>query len=195
MLVQARRHADDRAVTATWMQARAEDLAGLDLPAARLVTFGQSIHWTDRQLVLAMVHDLLEVGGAVALIAPALEHGAPPAHRPAPPIPHDEIEALLGRYLGWSRSPRVDTYETTLEQSPFGASHVAFAPGRADIVRTTDEVVSGYLSMSFAAPDRFGDRLGTFVAEVTALLTELSPAGLFHDWPGDTAIIWAAKNN
>ncbi len=159
------------------------------------MTFGQSIHWTDRQLVLAMVHDLLEVGGAVALIAPALEHGAPPDDPPAPPIPHDEIEALLGRYLGWSRSPRVDTYEASLEDSPFGASRVAFAPGRADIVRTTDEVVSGYLSMSFAAPDRFGDRLDTFVAEVTALLTDVSPAGLFHDWPGDTAIIWATRNN
>jgi SAM-dependent methyltransferase len=195
MLAQAGRHAAEREVTANWIEARAEDLAELHLPAARLVTFGQSIHWTDRQPVLAMVHDVLEAGGAVALIAPSPEHGSPPVDPPAPPIPHDQIEALLGRYLGWSRSPRVDTYETSLEQSPFGTSQVAFAPGRTDIVRTTDEVVSGYLSMSYAAPDRFGDRLNTFVVELTTLLTDVSPAGLFHDWPGDTAVIWATKNN
>ena len=60
-------------------------------------------------------------------------------------------------------------------------------------MRTTDEVISGYLSMSFAAPDRFGDRLNSFVVELEALLTGVSPAGLFHDWPGDTAVIWATK--
>ncbi len=194
MLVQARRHAADHGVEVTWIQARGEDLATLDVPAARLVTFGQSIHWTDRQRVLAMVYELLEPGGAVALIAPAIEHGSPPVDPPAPPIPHDQIEAMLGRYLGWSRAPRVDTYETTLEQSPFGESRVVFAPGRADIVRTTDEVVSGYLSMSFAAPDRFGDRLSPFLVELRGLLADVSPTGLFHDWPGDTAVIWAIKN-
>ena len=53
--------------------------------------------------------------------------------------------------------------------------------------------MSGYLSMSFAAPDRFGDRLDLFVAELQALLTDVSPVGRFHDWPGDTVIIWATK--
>ena len=194
MLAQARRHAADHDVTARWIEARAEDLATLDLPAARLVTFGQSIHWTDRQPVLAMVQELLEVGGSVALISPAPEHGSPPDDPPAPPIPHDQIEALLGRYLGWSRPPRVDTFEASLQQSPFGASHVGFAPGRTDIVRTTDEVVSGYLSTSFAAPARFGERLDEFVDDLVVLLTDVSPAGVFHDWPGDTAFVWARKH-
>ena len=143
--------------------------------------------------MLVAVHELLAPGAAVALIAPAIEHGSPPADPAAPPIPHDEIEQLLGQYLGWSRSPRVDTYETSLEQSPFGESHVTYAPGRADVVCTTDEVISGYLSMSFAAPERFADRLDAFVAELRTLLTDVSPAGRFHDWPGDTVIIWATK--
>ena len=193
MLAEARRHAAAHDVVADWIEARAEDLATLQLPAPRLVTFGQSIHWTDRQPVLVAVHELLAPGAAVALIAPAIEHGTPPADPVAPPIPHDEIEQLLGQYLGWSRSPRVDTYETSLEQSPFGESHVAHAPGRTDIIRTTDEVISGYLSMSFAAPDRFANRLDAFMAELQALLTDVSPAGRFHDWPGDTVIIWATK--
>lgn len=194
MLAEARRHAADHDVNVTWIEARAEDLATLALPAPRLVTFGQSIHWTDRQPVLAQVYELLQPGGAVALIAPAIEHGTPPVDPPAPPIPHDQIESLIGRYLDWTPGPRKDTYETSLEQSPFGRSHVAYAPGRPDIVRTSDEVVSGYLSMSFAAPDRFGDRLDDFVTDLKTLLSEASPAGLFHDWPGDTTIIWAAKH-
>lgn len=193
MLDEARRHASAHGVEATWIEARAEDLATLGLPAARVVTFGQSIHWTDRQPVLEAVHELLVPGGAVALIAPSIEHGAPPADAPAPPIPHEQIEALIHRYIGWSRSPWEDTYEASLEQSPFGTSHVTYAPGRPDIVRSVDEVVSNYLSMSFAAPDRFGDRFDDFVTDLRALLIEVSPAGTFHDWPGDTAIIWAAK--
>jgi hypothetical protein len=71
---------------------------------------------------------------------------------------------------------------------------VAYAPGCHDIVRSTDEVVSNYLSTSFAAPDRFGDRLDAFVADLTNLLAEVSPSGRFHDWPGDTAIIWATQH-
>jgi AhpD family alkylhydroperoxidase len=193
MLVQAKRHASRHRVAPTWIEARAEDLAVLDLPAARLVTFGQSIHWTDRERVLCLVHELVEPGGAVALISPSPEHGFPPVDPPAPPIPHERIDALLGRYLGWTRPARVDTFEASLQRSPFGASNVAFAPGRPDIVRTTDEVVSNYLSMSFAAPDRFGERLEAFVAELTAMLSDVSPTGLFHDWPGDTAVVWATK--
>ena len=193
MLAEARRHAAGHDATVTWIEARAEDLATLRLPAARLVTFGQSIHWTDRQPVLAMVHRLLEPGRAVALIAPASDHGTPPSDTPDPPIPHEEIEALIGRYLDWTPGPRVDTYEATLQQSPFGAANVTFAPGRADVVRTVDEVVDNFLSMSYAAPDRFGDRLDAFLGELRALLADASPTGRFHDWPGDTAVVWAAK--
>lgn len=193
MLNEARRHAADHGVDARWIEARAENLATLGLPAPRLVTFGQSIQWTDRQAVLAVVYELLRPGGVVALIAPTVEHGSPPTDPPAPPIPHDEIEALIGRYIGWSRSARQHTYETSLRRSPFGESRVVYAPGRPDIVRSTDEVVSNYFSMSFAAPERFGDRLDGFVADLEALLAEASPTGRFHDWPGDTAIIWAAK--
>lgn len=195
MLDEARRHAADSGVDARWIVARAEELATLDLPAPQLVTFGQSIHWTDRQPVLAMVHELLLPGGVVALLAHDADHGSPPTARPAPPIPHKDVEALIGRYTGWSPAPRQDTYETSLRQSPIGQAHVMYAPGRPDIVRSNDEVISGYLSMSFAAPDRFGDRSDAFVADLKALLVDTSPAGLFHDWPGDTAIIWASKHS
>jgi len=74
-------------------------------------------------------------------------HGSPPVDLPAPPIPDERIEAA------------------------------ALAPGRPDIVRTIDEVVSNYLSMSFAAPNRFGERLEAFVTELTDMLSEM-----YHAW-------------
>lgn len=193
MLNEARRHAAEHDVDARWIEARAEDLTTLGLPSPRLVTFGQSIHWTDQRTVLALVYKVLGPGGAVALISPDATHGTPPTSPPAPPIPHEQIEALIGRFTGWSRSSRQDTFERSLQESPFGESHVMHAPGRPDIIRSSDEVVSGYLSMSFAAPARFGDRVADFVAELEALLKDASPSGQFHDWPGDTAIVWAAK--
>ena len=100
---------------------------------------------------------------------------------------------IVEHYTGWSPSPRHDTYESSLTASPFGHADVTYAPGRPDIIRSIDEVVSNYLSMSFAAPDRFGDRLSSFVDDLTALLADQSPARQYHDSPGDTAVIWASK--
>jgi SAM-dependent methyltransferase len=190
MLVEARRHAAAHDVQGTWIEARAEDLATLDLPAPRLVTFGQSLHWTDHELVLATVHELLEPGGAVALITPSVDHGARPALL-APAIPHEEIRRLVGAYTGWSPPERLPTYADALRRSPFATAETVHAPGPRDVVRTTDEVVSNYLSMSFAAPARFGDRLDAFLTDLDAVLRAASPSGRFHDWPGDTTVIWA----
>ncbi len=87
----------------------------------------------------------------------------------------------------------MDTFETSLHGSPFGHANVTYAPGRRDIVRTIDEVVSNSLSMSYAAPDRFGDRLDDFLADLRAVLADATTTGRFHDWPGDTVFVWARK--
>jgi hypothetical protein len=54
-------------------------------------------------------------------------------------------------------------------------------------------VLSGYFSLSSAAPHLFGDRADDFAAEVRSLLAARSPQGLFWDWPGDTEIVLARK--
>jgi SAM-dependent methyltransferase len=64
-----------------WACGRAEDIPALDLGTFRLVTFGQSYHWTDRPLVADIVHDILPPGGAMAVVnhvpsARATEPGA-----------------------------------------------------------------------------------------------------------------------
>ena len=63
------------------------------------------------------------------------------------------------------------------------------------LLRDTESVLSGYLSMSMStsAPHLFGDRLDDFAQDVRQLLASRSPRGVFGDWPGDTEVVLAHK--
>ena len=202
MVNEARRHSlDCAAPDIEWMQARAEDLASLDLAPARLVTFGQSFHWTERDRVAAAVYDTLVPGGSVALVAHDIEARPAPTGPGDPPIPDAAIQELIASYLGPDYRNKysaphwrpTDRYEPALAATVFGHARTIYAPGRENVTRDVDGVVSGYLSMSYAAPDRFGDRLRSFIEELRALLVAHTTSGRFWDWPGDTAIIIATK--
>jgi hypothetical protein len=201
MLDEARRHAADRGVTnISWVNALAEDIPALGLPPMRAVTFGQSFHWTNQLVVAEAVYDLLLPGGAIVLIAPDIEAGPAPQGPGDPPIPHDEINEMIRRYLGPERragqgvaKPQADRYEDALKRSRFGAPRVVHAPAEPDIVRDINGVISGYLSMSYCAPHLFGDRLDEFVGELRDLLSARTTTGKFWDWPGDTSIIIGVK--
>jgi SAM-dependent methyltransferase len=184
-----------------WVEAVAEAIPTLRLGPFRLVTFGQSFQWTDQVPVAEAVYDALEPGGAIALIAPEVPGRPKPAAPDYPPIPHDEIEEIVKRYLGPGRragrgyrETPPDRFEDVLPRTRFGRPTVRYAPGRPDVLRDADSVLAGYLSMSWAAPHLFGDRLDAFAAEVRALLAERSSTGLFWDWPGDTAIVLGRKH-
>ena len=186
--------------TARWVEAVAEDLPGLGLGSFTTVTFGQSLHWTDRHAVVDKVFDLLEPGGSIVLLAPTVEGRPRPPGPDLPAIPEDEAKALVATYLGSDRRAGQgmaplpgDRFEQVLAQSRFGGSRTVFAPGRPDIVRTVDEVISNFLSMSWSAPHLFGTRLDEFVADLHALLETRSPSGRYHDWPGDTEIVIGTK--
>jgi len=150
--------------------------------------------------VLDTVHELLEPGGAVALIGHCAE-GRPEPRGPARPrIPEDEIMALVQHFAredpplpsqGGRAAPHL--YQADLRASLFGGCRTVYAPGRPDIVRDVDSIVAGYYSTSYAAPRRFGDSRATFEAALRELLWEHSPEGLFWDWPGDTEILLATK--
>jgi hypothetical protein len=106
------------------------------------------------------------------------------------------MHALIRSHLANDSAPRparMDRFEDAIARSPFGRSRLLHAPGRTDLVRTTDDVISGFLSMSFARPDLFGDHLDEFVADAHALLAATAPDGRFWDWPGDTAVVLATK--
>jgi SAM-dependent methyltransferase len=201
MLAEAARRAHDANVeNVRWVRAVAEDIPQLDLGTFRLVTFGQSFQWTDRERVAEAVYDILEPGGALALITHAHEGRPQPSGPGFPEIPHDEIHALIGRYLGprrragrGFRSEPPDRHEEALARTRFGASRSVFAAGRPDIVQDVDGVVANFFSMSLAAPHLFGDERDAFETDLRALLAARSANGQFWDWPGDTEILLACK--
>ena len=201
MLVAAARHAEQAKVAnVQWVQALAEQIPELALGTFRLVTFGQSFHRTEREQVAEAVYDLLEPGGSIVLVAHTIDGRPEPLGPNYPKIPHETIRSLIARYLGdrprsgqGFAGPPTDRWEDALGRTRFGRCRQVFAPGRPDIVQDVDGVVANYLSMSFAAPHLFGDRLDVFESEVRQVLAERSPSGIFWDWPGDTEIVIASK--
>jgi len=201
MLAEGRAAAEaGRIATVRWVHARAEDLPDAAPGPYRLVTFGQSYQWTDERQVAEAVYDMLEPGGAMAMVVHSVEgrpRPDPPSH---PPIPHDELRALVVKYLGslqrmgqGTAAVRDHRFEDVLVQTRFGQPRTVLAPGIPDLLRDVDSVISGYLSTSYSAPHLYGDRLDDFIADAGTLLESRSADGLFWDWPGDTAIILAEK--
>jgi hypothetical protein len=80
-----------------------------------------------------------------------------------------------------------------LARTRFGAPEQFFVPGIPDLLRDSESILAGYLSMASSAPHLFGDRLDDFAREVRALLASGSAAGIFWDWPGDTEVVMARK--
>jgi len=183
-----------------WVQGLAEQLPDLDLGMFQLVTFGQSFHRLHREQVAEAVYDLLEPGGSIAMVGHAIDHRPAPEGPGYPLIPHEAIRSLIDRFLGPQRRAGQgfvwmppDLWQDALARTRFGRGHQLFLPGRPDVVQDVDGVLANYLSMSFAAPHLFGNRLDDFRAEVRQLLTQQSPSGLFWDWPGDTEIVIAMR--
>ncbi len=201
MLAEGARAADERGITnIRWVRGLAEDLPAVAPGPYRLVTFGQSFHWTDEQRVAETVYDLLEPGGALALIVHTVAGRPRPPDPGVPAIPHDEIRALVAKYLGSNRragqgiSPqRSHRFEDVLIRTRFGAPQQLFVPGLPDLLRDSESVLSGYLSLASSAPHLYGDRLDDFAGEVRALLANRSATGMFWDWPGDTEVVLARK--
>jgi SAM-dependent methyltransferase len=201
MLAEARKAAAAHNVTnVAWVQALAEDLPGPAPGPFRLVSFGQSFHWTEERRVAEVVYDMLEPGGAMAMVVHTVDARVRPTGPGLPPIPHDEIKALVETYLGSTRRAgqgstpvRTHRFEDVLARTRFGPPRTVFAPGKPDLLRDTQSVISGYFSMASSAPHLYGDRLDDFTQEVNDLLGARSPSGLFWDWPGDTEVVLAEK--
>ena len=202
MLAEARAHAASADLTsADFHQSTAEDIPALRLGPARVATFGQSFHRTDRLRVAEAVYDLLEPGGAIVLIAHNPNRPSPRQPPDTEPIPHLEIRQLIQRYLGPelrsgarpAAAYGIERYEHTLARTRFESPRVVFAAGRDDLIYDPDQVIANYLSMSFASPYLLAERLGDFVTDLRALLSERAPNGRFWEWPGDTEMVIAAR--
>ncbi|HEY1616550.1 MAG TPA: class I SAM-dependent methyltransferase [Streptosporangiaceae bacterium] len=201
MLAEGARAAERQdVVNIEWVRGLAEELPAVAPGPYRLVTFGQSFHWTDERQVAETVYDLLEPGGVLALIVHTVAGRPRPPDPGTPPIPHEEIRALVAKYLGSSRRAgqgtsreRTHTFQDVLAGTRFGVPAQFFLPGIPDLMRDSESVLSGYFSLASAAPHLFGDRRDDFSGEVRALLARHSAKGIFWDWPGDTEVVLARK--
>ena len=169
-----------------WVQGLAEDLPAVAPGPYRLVTFGQSFHWTDEQRVAETVYDMLEPGGALALIVHTVTGRPRPPDPGVPAIPHDEIKALVEKYLGSTRRAgqgtapeRTHRFEDVLARTRFGVPQQFFVPGIPDLLRDSESVLSGYLSLSSSAPHLFGDRLDDFAGRGAGAAREPFCRGYF----------------
>lgn len=176
----------------------AEDLPG-GLGAFDVVTFAQSFHWLDRPRVAAAVRTMLVPGGVSAVVHATTHHGVEPsAQLPHPRPPHDEIGALVRRYLGPVRragsrlvpDDPPDDFETVLRSAGFTGPRRFEVPGRV-VVRTADQVVAAYFSLSSSTPHLFGGRRAAFEADLRRLLRDAAPDGLFAEQAREIAVdLW-----
>ncbi|HEY2272971.1 MAG TPA: class I SAM-dependent methyltransferase [Jatrophihabitantaceae bacterium] len=173
----------------TWRCAAAEDVDVAD-GSVDVVTLAQSFHWMNRPVVAANVRRWLVPGGwcvHVGATTHAGEADAPDLPHPAPP--HEQIDALVRRYLGprrragqqFASEKSMNDEEDMYRGAGLVGPHDVQVAGGDVHVRTADQVVSAVLSLSSSAPHLFGARLAGFERDLRDLLRDASPDGLFAE--------------
>lgn len=176
-----------------WRRMRAEELPS-DLGEQRLITFAQSFHWLDRELVAGIVRGMLQPGGAVVHVGATTHEGIDGST-----TPREEIRALVSAYLGSNRRAG----QGTLPGGTAGGEDAIFAAAgfagpqvievaRGELLdRDEDQIVASVYSLSSAAPHLFGDRLEAFERDLRQLLRDHSPDGTFVERArGITLNVW-----
>lgn len=152
-----------------------------ELPAGlgmfRTVTLAQSFHWLDQLPVARTLRAMLEADGA-------LVHVGATTHEGDGDVPRGGIDALIRRYLGERPPARWDERRNLAAAGFFGPVELD-VPRDELVERSADDVVASVHSLSYAAPDRFGDRLGAFDRDLRALLGP----GPFHERPRDITLL------
>jgi SAM-dependent methyltransferase len=190
MLAEAAREATRRDIeNAVWVRLRAEELpAGLG--TFRVATFAQSFHWMERELVVGVVGEMLEPGGAWVHVNATTHEGVGDAMGlPAPQPPRDAIRELVRAHLGDARRAGAGSLpagppsgeEDVLRAAGFPDPRRVEVSGGGVFERTEDDVVASVFSLTSAAPHLFGDRLTEFEADMRELLRATSPEGKFAE--------------
>lgn len=198
MLAQARHLAGTRGITnATWLHRRAEELPA-EVTGFRVVTLAQSFHWMDRARVAAMLHRRLPADGLVVFLHATTHRGMEGEYPlPYPRPPHRRIDALIALHLGpvlragrgrrqfGTDAAAAGDAPGTVERQVFTGAGFA-GPQRLQVAgdmveRSTESILASVLSLSYAAPHLFGDRLAQFEQELRRLLHEVSPTGRFSE--------------
>lgn len=191
MLAEAQQQA--AAVGATnirWIHDRAESITP-DWGQFRLVTFGRSLHWMQRELVLNSLYPLLSEDGGIAI----LKTSESPWNSD-----HPWKQATLSavkRWLGEQRrtgqggqglwKPLAVPHEEVLAKSQFPRQ----ATYEVKFTKTwTIDTYLGYIySTAFALPSFFGNNRESFEADLRASLLAVEPSGEFTETLTATGLI------
>lgn len=189
--------ADAEAVGATnirWIHDRAESISA-DLGQFRLVTFGRSFHWMQRELVLEKLYSLLTDNGGIAI----LNTGDDPWNSSLPW--KKAAIATVQRWLGEQRrtgqagqglwKPLAVPHSEVLAQSQFARQETF------DLTFEKNWTIDSYLgylySTAFALPSFFGENREKFEADLKASLLAVEPSGHFTETLTANALVaWKA---
>lgn len=161
-----------------WTCGAAEELSPA-LGSFRLATIGVAFHWMDRATVLDLLYDMLDDGGAVALVQhPGRESSW------SGPDPWSMVGEVIGRYLDFSGKSGADLtgggHLNIIKGSPFGLQGVDEFRISYERVWTIEEIIGFVYTKSYQARCRFGDRADLFETMVRQLLSRLNPTGEFR---------------
>lgn len=207
MLAEGERRAGSSGVSnIEWVHSRAEELSA-SLGEFRLATLAQSFHWMDRTRVADLLREVLPAGSSLAFVHANTHEGIDSSQPlPFPRPPRAQIEALVTHYLGTRRragrgyrelddvseDERGRLEARIFRSAGFTGPRRLVVPGWV-VERTSDEVVASVLSLSYAAPHLFGDRVSAFEQELRGLLMDASGDGVFSEEMREIAVdVWEA---
>jgi SAM-dependent methyltransferase len=165
---------------ATFRRLRAEELPA-DLGVFDVVAFAQSFHWMQQMDVARTVRAMLRPGGAFVNVGATTHEGDGD-------VPRAEIEALIRRYLGERPSTRSDE-RRNLGAVGFEGPTEIDVPRDEVIERGEDDVVASVFSLSYASPERLGERRAAFERDLRALLGGRT----FHERPRGIGLLLYRK--
>jgi SAM-dependent methyltransferase len=168
--------ADAGSFGVAWQRGYDEVLRELKLPPLALCTMGASFHWTAREGLLHTLNDLIQPGGAIAVLDGGLRNWT---------VDWDQIaKEVVQEFLGNGRRVNAGTYmhsndahAVVLARSAFSAiERQQFTVSKALGV---DEVIGLQLSTSYASPAQLGKRIEEFKNRLRRELERASPQGRF----------------
>ncbi|HSU36580.1 MAG TPA: methyltransferase domain-containing protein [Propionibacteriaceae bacterium] len=180
-----------------WATMRGEELPGA-LGTFEVVSFAQSFHWMQRELVARAVRSMLVPEGACVHVHATTHQGVDDdADLPHPRPPRAEINDLVRRYLGPVRRAGRGVFndagggEDAIYRTAGFADRRRIEVGGGPVERSTDEVVASIFSLSSSTPHLFGDRVLEFEHELRGLLQVASPGGVFSEqMPAVAVDVW-----
>lgn len=174
-----------------WALGDSEDLnhCAAGLGRFRLVTMGNSFHWTEREATLEALRGLIDPDGGIAVIdfGGSVWSETEEWHRAA--------TGVIRRWLGDRRragpgstyTDPDERHEAVVARSPFQCVRVV--NGYAERTLTLDEVVGGLYSTSFASKALLGDKQTQFEIDLRSALIHVATDGKFHERSNYSAIL------